>query len=292
MDERFHINLSKGPDGFGECEKLLEAGVDINEVLDYPDGNSYLAQAILVAYGKNLVPIIRFCIEHGFDVGKMDGRFGAECLLNVCYSTYDRYIVDAGRELIRAGAVDMEIEDSKDVLETAIYKKGYEEVFPQDYPGYDVVNYFEAYIRMLEALHEGDTEADYGTFHDAEGKRITHVYAIKKNAGSTFIDGEHHKNTFRDTLYFEYNEGFLAIDRYLGIWTAGQLPTGKVEDVSKHFKDILGRCVKSITFDDHGKPGLYELRVNMDSGRSISFETNFRETNEESEHCAFCNIVF
>ncbi len=289
MDERFYLNLARGQDGFGECERLLKEGVDINEMLDYPDGNSYLAQAILYVPGERLVPIIRFCIEHGFDVGKMGGRFGAECLENVCYSSYDRYIVDAGRELIRAGAVDMEVEESKNVLETAIEKKCYEETF---FPDCAVINYFEAYIRMLEALHEGDTEADFGTFHDAEGKTIMHVYAAKKNEGSTFVDKERHKNTFRDTLYFEYREGFLAVDKYLGIWTSGRLPTGKIEDVSKHFKMVLGRTINSITFEEHGKPCQYELRINMDSGRSISFETNYSETNEESEHCAFCDIVF
>ncbi len=291
MEDEFLKELNKKKPNYEKCEKMLSEGIDINKQINVQinDAENYLSEAMLAAKGEKLVPMIRFCLQHGFDVGKMDGRFGAECLKTIAFSSFDRHIVEAGRELIRAGAIDVSDKKDYDALDLAIIERDYAERFEHDYIR---CNYFEALIRMLEALHEGDTEADFGTFHDAEGKTITHVYAAKTGTEGTFVDTDRHKNTFLDTLYFEYGDGFLAVDRYLGIWTSGRLPTGTIEDVSKHFKEIQGRSIKNITFDDHGRPIFYELRINMDSGRSISFETNSWETNVESEYRAFYNIVF
>jgi len=247
-----------------------------------------LAEVILDAHGENLVPIIRFFIEHGFDVGKMDGKFGAECLSNVCFSSFDKHFVDAGRELIRAGAVDV-VMNGENALDAAMTEGSYQECCEHNYI---LGSYFETYIKMLEALHEGDTESYYGTLHEAEGKTISHVYAAKPSDDSTFIDMKNHSNTYTATLYFEYDDGFMAVDRYTSIWTAGRLPSGNTEDVSKKFKDILGRRVKKINFVDVPGRRTPELRIDMDSGRRICYGTTFEETDKEAEYRAFFRIEF
>ncbi len=286
MNDRFIKELRKL--NFDRCEAMLKRGWDLNKTLD-ESGENYLSDAIFNAKGKRLVPMIRFCIDHGFDVGKMEGRFGAECLKSVCFSSFDQYLVDAGRELIRAGAVDVETDSPDRALDIAITERDYQERFEADNV---LTNYYEAYIRMLEALREGNTEADFWTFHNAEGKTITHVYASKNSNDSTFTDTDIHKNTYTATLYFEYNDGFLAVDRYNGIWTSGHLPFGITEDVSKKFKDILGRSIKNISFVNMPKRRFPEVWINMDSGRRICFGTNFEETNREDEHRAYFRIEF
>ena len=44
--------------------------------------------------------IIRFFIDHGFDVNKCDGCFGAQCLWALTLSTFDRYMIEATKLLL------------------------------------------------------------------------------------------------------------------------------------------------------------------------------------------------
>ena len=48
--------------------------------------------------------IIRFFLDHGFDVNKCDGCFGTQCLWALTPSTYDRYMIEATKILLDAGA--------------------------------------------------------------------------------------------------------------------------------------------------------------------------------------------
>lgn len=56
------------------------------------------------ADGRYLPQIIALFLENGFDVSKNERRFGAMCLQNLTWSSYDKYILDGTKLLLKAGA--------------------------------------------------------------------------------------------------------------------------------------------------------------------------------------------
>ena len=116
-----------GPPDFAATEELIRLGANINE-----RGNTYsinpLAE-ILGGYwqsginsennkeceycensfakcptcrfninpeaGKNMLRIIRFFLDHGFDVSKDSGKYGAACLYELKTSSFDDNIIEA-----------------------------------------------------------------------------------------------------------------------------------------------------------------------------------------------------
>ena len=112
----FRRECEKYPLNVKQLEQLLDAGADINSLSNDPDEpKSILANVIeeysfnfrcdlrfegsgecekercegcehdrSLCHGEALHELIRFFIDHGFDVQ----RFGAECLYELCFSTY------------------------------------------------------------------------------------------------------------------------------------------------------------------------------------------------------------
>ena len=94
----FQHECEKYPLNVKLLEQLLDAGADINSLSNDPDEpKSILANVIeeysfnfgcehdrSLCHGEALHELIRFFIDHGFDVQ----RFGAECLYELCFSTY------------------------------------------------------------------------------------------------------------------------------------------------------------------------------------------------------------
>ena len=54
--------------------------------------------------GRFMCAVIRFFLDHGFDVNQCDGCFGAQCLEALTLSTFDRYMIEATKLLLDAGA--------------------------------------------------------------------------------------------------------------------------------------------------------------------------------------------
>lgn len=290
MEDRFKEELCKETIDFAECSKMIHDGVDINRQTD--EFENLLSGVLVDVKGKNLQSVIKFFIKNGFDVGLQDGKYGAMCLQALCCSSYDHHILEAAHTLIEAGAIDVPLENGDTALDIAATKQSYSETMESDY---QLSNYFEAYVRMLDALHAGDSEVEIDVYHAAEGKCIRHVYAVKESNEGTFFEAEKYKNSFIDTLYFEYEKGFLGVDRYAAVWTTGKLPTGKIEDVSKRFKEIIGRSIKTISFEEvENVKGFKHCKtiIQMDSGRRICVTTNIGEVNDESEYRAHYTIEF
>lgn len=56
------------------------------------------------ADGRHLPQIIKVFLDHGFDCSRRNGQAGAMCLQNLTWSSGDRYILDAAKLLLDAGA--------------------------------------------------------------------------------------------------------------------------------------------------------------------------------------------
>ncbi len=288
MNDALLNELCKEKVDFEKCNNLINTGADINKML--PEGGNLLSEAILEAKGNNILTIIKWFLSNGFDVGTNDGTYGAACLQALCYSKEVTYIVDAAKELVRAGAVDViHHKDRKSALELAEIRLS---TMDSDYCK---VYYFEAFLRIMEALKKGITESGIDVFSMAVGHRVDHVYALVGGDENVFLNSNGYANTFTSTLFFEYDKGFLVIDRYACAWVVEHLPVGSIEDVSDYFKGIIGRKVKNIDFVRIERVKGYshpQIEITMDSGHLIKISTNYGEFKREEDYRAHFSIVF
>ena len=120
LSKRFRKCMDQYPPDFDEAKKLLQKGLDINLITD-PDGETLLSEIIMDCEVFNpcvycitkdcesclvdqddeqvgrhyLLEIIQFFLDNGYDVTMNNGRHGVEALSALCWSTYDKAILDA-----------------------------------------------------------------------------------------------------------------------------------------------------------------------------------------------------
>ena len=129
LSKSFRRCMDQYPPDFDGAKKLLQEGLDINLITDL-DGETLLSEIIMdceafdpCGYcitrdcetclvdkndeqtGKHyLVEIIQFFLDNGYDVTLNNGRHGVEALSALCWSTYDKAILDGAKLLLDAGA--------------------------------------------------------------------------------------------------------------------------------------------------------------------------------------------
>ena len=129
LSNSFRKCMDLYPPDFDGAKKLLHQGLDINLITD-PDGETLLSEIIMdceafdpcvYCISKDcesclvdrddeqvsrhyLLEIIRFFLDNGYDVTMNNGRHGAEALSALCWSTYDKAILEAAELLLDAGA--------------------------------------------------------------------------------------------------------------------------------------------------------------------------------------------
>jgi hypothetical protein len=252
MIELFKYNA---PD-FEAAEKLIEQGADLN-LTGVSDEENILSE-ILDGYrvthsldstyteddnlriGANVCDIIRFFLAHGFDVTKDEGCYGAQCLWALAFSTYDRYMIEATKILLDAGARNRTISlSSSDMDETpwsAICDEGSSQEVCEGNNG--IANLYEAVNQIYQAVEDGRPYNGIDSYEIAMGKRISKVMA----------EGNGRDGMMR-TLYFIYEGGALIVSRYGELWTDRILPEGELTDVSSEFENIIGRKIRNFAYD-------------------------------------------
>ena len=253
-------------------------------------------------FGASMCAIIRFFLDNGFDVNKCEGCFGAQCLWALTLSTYDRYMIEATKLLLDAGAknrtISLESTDPDDTPWSFISTEGsYQGTCEHDY---SLANIFEAVYQVYQAVEDGKPYSGIDSYEMAVGKKVLKVLAESDGTNPIFfaMDLPEFKkdNCFTKTLYFVYDGGVLVSTQYAEFWTDTILPTGDLVDVSKHFDGIVGNTIKGFTYDHcsvvkgtthYGQP---ITTIEMDSGHKVRFSINFGEVKEE-ERAAFYELL-
>lgn len=252
--------------------------------------------------GPSMCAIIRFFLDHGFDVNKCDGCFGAQCLWALTLSTFDRYMIEATKILLDAGAKNRTVSptstDRDKTPWSFIATEG-------SYQGtcehaHATANIFEAVYQVYQAVEDGKPYNGIDSYEIAVGKKVLKVLAESNRADPTFfaLDLPEFKkdNCYTQTLYFVYDGGVLISTQYADFWTDTILPTVDLIDVSDRFDGIVGHTIKGFTYDHrsvvkgtthYGQP---ITTIEMDSGRKIRFSINFGEVKKE-ERAAFYDIL-
>ncbi len=322
-DQLISLFCSGAPD-FTVAENIISQGADLNAVGKYPDEN--MLSEIISGYcwseyenendneecdncqenrdlnhsrGETMVKIIRFFLDHGFDVQKKNGRYGAQCLWALVLSSFDTQIIEATKVLFDAGAKNMSIGESDDEDETPWDFIGTEGSY-QDTCCHDhhLGNIYEAVYQMYLAVDEGRPYNKIESYEAALGKRIVRVCAEKPAAGDVFFDmnliTSQHKNCYRQTLYFMFDCGALITTQYAEIWVDSNLPNTALVDVSERFSSLVGSTIKRITFDhnevfkENTRYGQPVTIMEMDNGVKARFSINFGEVEEADRVAYYC----
>lgn len=321
-----------GKPDFDAAEELIRQGADVNAIGKNDDEN--ILSEILNGYwlyqqdyvpddicancddnycddcenyqnlnvGPSICAIIRFFLEHGFDVTKCDGCFGAQCLFELVLSTYDRYMIEATKLLLDAGARDRIISptstDSSESPWSFIATEGsYQGTCEHDY---SCSNIFEAVYQMYQAIEDGRPYSGIDSYELAIGKKVQRVLAEKNGEQPIFFSMDlpefKKDNCYAQTLYFVYDGGVLISTQYADFWTDTVLPNEDLIDVSEYFEGIVGNTIQSFSYDHksvvkgtthYGQP---ITTIEMDSGHKVRFSINFGMVKDE-ERVAFFELL-
>lgn len=318
-----------GTPDFGAAEDLIQQGANINatgnddtenilfKILSdywylYPDHSSYTNHAnspcedssttCELESGAFLCSVIRFFLDHGFDVTKCGGCFGAQCLWALTSSTYDRFMIEATKLLFDAGARNRTIsltsansdETPWDLIAT---ETSYQEACEHDY---SAANIYEAVYQMYQAIEDGKPYSGIDSYEVSIGKKIQKVLTVgTQNPPAFFSQNLPDSKTgtcYLQPLYFVYENGILIATQYVSFWTDTILPEKNLVDVSEHFGGIVGHTIRCFTYGYKSmekRSTCYSLPVTTietDSGHSIRFSLIFGVA-KEAKQMAYYEIL-
>lgn len=323
-----------GTPDFDAAEELIRQGADINAIGKNDDEN--ILSEILSGYwwsecgdtisdvcdncdenhcydcehnrnrnpnpGPSMCAIIRFFLNHGFDVNKCDGCFGAQCLGALALSTFDRYMIEATKLLLDAGAKNRTVsptstEQDETPWDFIATEGSYQDTCEH---AHATANIFEAIYQIYQAIEDGRPYSGIDSYEAAVGKRILKVLAERDENNPIFFamnrPGFKKNSCYTQTLYFVYVGGVLISTQYADFWTDTILPAKDFIDISEHFAGIVGNTIKGFTYDHrsivkgtthYGQP---ITTIEMDSGRKVRFSINFGEV-KEAERAAYYELL-
>lgn len=325
--ELIELFRSGAPD-FDAAEELIRRGADVNDQGDDQDEN--VLSEILMGYwwsstadgtqedcrncmrdykycsgcehnlnpniGESMIKIIQFFLDHGFDVGRNGGTYGAQCLCALIFSSRDRYMIDATKLLLDARALNVSVDDI-DVPGTPMHFVGEESCFADTCEeNHYLGNIYEAMYQVYVASEAGKPYAGIDSFEAAIGKKILSVMADGDGDKPVFSEVDlpqsKHKNCFFCNLYLIFDGGYLICTKYASYWVDTVLPEKPLVDVSPVFSAILGHTIQQVTFGHHsvvkgtthyGQP---ITTFHMDNGVKLTFTINFGEV-EKPDYCSY-----
>lgn len=305
-----------GPPDFAAAEELIRQGADINAIGE--DDSENVLSEILSLYeraayydhicdyrncnefncedcehyvdwgstpGEAMCAIIRFFLNHGFDVTKHEGCFGAQCLYAVGFSTNDRYMIDATKILLDAGATNRSLslspDGDKETPMDCMATAGMYQEFPLE-------NIYEALYQIYLAIEAGKPYRGIDSYEIAIGKKIRKVLAASDGEQPVFFPMDLPKfkkdNCYTANLYFIYDDGILITTKYADFWTDTILPDTNLIDVSEHFPGIVGHTIRRFQFYPR-------VVIEMDSGCKARFSTNYYIVNENEPSAAYFEFL-
>lgn len=301
-DKLIGLFRSGKPD-FETADELLLQGADVNAEGKSDEDN--ILSEILGGYGidwdgdcsdsecgEAMVEVIRYFLEHGFDVNKKDGRYGAQCLFELTLSSFDRHIIDATKLLLKAGAQNINITSNPEDNETPWGFIGMEGSAQNViYNDHHMSNIFEAVYQIYQALSDGKDYSGIDSYEESVGRRVLKILSEKPEDSEPFFDmespGPPHRNCFNQNLFFILDEGILRTTQYAEFWYDKVLPDVETVDVSERFPGVAGAVIRGFRFDHReirkGTTGYGQpiTSIEMNSGQILTFTINFGEVDED-----------
>lgn len=291
------------PPNFSAAQRLLEQGAHINASED-SDGTPLLAQIIMDCFydseSKYLPAAVRFFLENGYDVHKENGKYGGEALYALCYSTYDKHILDAAKLLLDAGADPLYVTDT--VPEDVTVLDVVSEKASAGIPVYDSLEQECLFWVLYDIMKAKTKSLSYSGIRWADaviGKRIEKVCSCASTAEAALFDyatGSHdYRNCFTDDMVLVCEGIPLRLTHYCHAYVKPFGIADKTIDLSEHFPSLIGRQIKVVQFLTntvelecrrlHGS----SLEISLDDGRTLAIRDNGDRLGEE--YCARMELL-
>lgn len=273
LSNKLYEALTAYPPDFKMAQQYIREGADINARSKDDDDENILAQIILgyphVEYpdeklsqeerdaywakydGRYLPEIVRFFLVNGFNVALDNQKFGADCLRNLSWSSYDRYILDATKLLLSAGAsYTYEDEDRESVIEWIGTKATVSANI--DWNDQDS----QLFCTMWEILDAHRNGQDYQSLDSC-------LYCIGHHIDRIITSGELEYTIVEDILLHEkiilcdHDLYFICAEKALRINTYAEaaidpreIPTSNLIDATAQFSQLIGKRITNIQFPD------------------------------------------
>lgn len=261
-DAALICEASKLHPDFNRMEQFLKDGANVNAVES--DGEENLLSQIILDHGRDtedgdngeqdsLQEVVRFFLDHGFNPGADDGRAGAKCLVNMCWSACMSSKIPVVRMLLDAGFQDIpEDEDSNESDErlpsdAIATKASYLHTCEHDFVS---ANIFEAMWQMIEAKKESRHYHGIDRFETAYGRTLLKVWVSKPKSGEPFFDLDRprskHRNCFKDNLFFQVDGGYLYLLNGAYMIFNTEPPQEELTDATERFAFLVGYKIRHI----------------------------------------------
>ena len=250
--------LSKKVINWVEAEAILESfGNHINDKYNdspYDDG-TILSELYMDSHsyerGEILVELTRLFLKYGYDVHANNDFNGAICLHNLCWASYDKYVLHAAELLLNAGAnthIKIDDDDEDGILNSISWKLGY-----WNTGEYDSANMFEAYYQMIQAEQAGE---DYRGIRDASDcldMTVTKVECFN------IPDILNNRITFNNAIVIWFGTIPLVVDKRVEL-VVNQNRVSKESqrvDLTAEFSKIIGQKFIKYNYSDAGCVSLF-----------------------------------
>ena len=210
LQTRFINALTENPPNYKTALEILSQGLEINAPCE-DDEEENLLSSMLLGFGQTeetmgneslqrivnayLVDVINFMLKNGFDLSKDGGRYGAMCLNNLTFCTYDENIVYAAKLLLDNGAKNIEFEKGESPLYTIGGEASYLTVCEEDH---HTGNIFDTLYEIVEYADQGKDYHNIEIYCEAKNKIVQKVLLKKDDRGIFDLnyDESNHKNCF------------------------------------------------------------------------------------------------
>lgn len=294
------------PPDFETMERLLGEGADINACTD----EETLLSEVICGYpemaggeeveqrdGRYLPEVVRFFVEHGYEVRRRDGAHGGQALMALSWASYDRYILDAAKILLDAGADPLYREDDQSVLEWIGMKTS--AAIPVD-DSLEQECLFWVLYDLLEAKSKGEPYQEIDWCDVAVGRRIERIYSAAETPEMAVFqfttENRSYLNCFKSNLVFVCEGILLSVTQYCHAYVNPyQLPSAETSpDLSGPLGMLIGRRIERIGFETFCKEEKNvrshrsELRIWLDDGSCFQVSDNGDCPGEE--YCAMFQV--
>lgn len=260
ITEKLVKTISRNGIDWNTFEAVLSSIEDIN-MFDNESEETILSELLgnyVLYHNGSLMPdIIRSFIKHGYDVHANAGINGGLCLSQLCWSSYDKYVIDAAKVLLYAGApIDYASADDGSngdepigVLDSICWKLPGLWVVDGDY---SAANIFEAYYSMIMAVKEGKDYREISSYLDCIDLKLDKVSA-------TVDDCEYKYRTeselikYSEDLFMWFEGKPLKVSKYANFVIDpihARENENKTVDVSRDFTEVVGSRLGDVKFID------------------------------------------
>ncbi len=201
--------------------------------------------------GRLLPKVIKHFLANGYDVLANGGRNGIFVLSQLCWASYDKYILDAAKVLLDAGAIvesqPTNEDEDEGVLGSISWKISGAYMADRDYT---LANVFIAYYDIIKAYQEGKDYNSIESFHKCIGKTVTKVTAI---GGKSCLKRKGDITEFYDKFIVWFGDIPLVVSNYIEFVVNpvfAEDNKNKIIDVSAYFEGIIGSKLENVRFID------------------------------------------